>query len=110
MSRCTECGASGREPQHLMLTRPRDRRVEQAGDADPVWQSIFDGGFDEAWREESQRYRHADVALATRLPCGDAVDRRGTGLDFGQPLPSPRDCANELEPALRAHRTSFGSW
>jgi hypothetical protein len=29
-----------------MLTRPRDRRVEQARDADPVWQSTFDGGFD----------------------------------------------------------------
>ena len=45
---------SVREPQHLMLARPRDRRVEQAGDADPVWQSAFDGGFDEARREEGQ--------------------------------------------------------
>ena len=35
-----------REPDHLVLARPRDRRVEQAGDADPVWQSTFDGGFD----------------------------------------------------------------
>jgi hypothetical protein len=31
-----------------MLARPRDRRVEQAGDADPVRQSTFDGGFDAA--------------------------------------------------------------
>ena len=45
------------------------------------------------------------MALAARLPRGDGVDRRGTGLDFGQPLPSPRDCADELEPALRADRT-----
>jgi hypothetical protein len=32
-----------REPEHLMLARPRYRRVEQAGDADPVRQSTFDG-------------------------------------------------------------------
>jgi hypothetical protein len=34
--------------QHLLLTRPCDRCVEQAGDADPVWQPTCDGGFDEA--------------------------------------------------------------
>jgi hypothetical protein len=27
MSSCTEYGASAREPKHLMLARPRDRRV-----------------------------------------------------------------------------------
>jgi hypothetical protein len=36
-----------------MLARPRDRRIEQAGDADPVWQSTFDGGLDEGRREEA---------------------------------------------------------
>jgi hypothetical protein len=35
MSRCSERGASGREPQHLALTRPRDRRVEQGGGPQP---------------------------------------------------------------------------
>jgi hypothetical protein len=40
-----EAGVSVREPQHLKLARPRDRRVEQARDAGPVWQSPFDGGF-----------------------------------------------------------------
>ena len=46
-----------------MLARPADRRVEQAGDADPVWQPTFDGGLDEARRQEGQRDRHMDVAL-----------------------------------------------
>ena len=49
MKHCfAEHATSTREPEHLMLARPRDRRVEQAGDADTVWQSTFDGGFDEA--------------------------------------------------------------
>src|SRR5262249_50705795 len=30
-----EARPSVREPEHLMLARPHDRRVEQAGDADP---------------------------------------------------------------------------
>ena len=68
MSCCTERRASVREPQHLMLARPRDRRVEQAGDADAMWQSTFDGGFDEARCEEGKRDRHADVAFAASLP------------------------------------------
>jgi hypothetical protein len=51
---CTVQSPSVRQPEHLMLARPRDRRVEQAGDADPVRQSAFDGGFDEARREEGQ--------------------------------------------------------
>jgi hypothetical protein len=37
-----------REPEDLVLARPRDWRVEQAGGADPVWQPTFDGGLDEA--------------------------------------------------------------
>ena len=63
MSRCAKRGASGREPQHLMLTRPRDRRVEQAGDADPVWQPTFDGGFDEV---------EAFVVISVRAPPTEA--------------------------------------
>jgi hypothetical protein len=37
-----------REPEHLVLARPPNRRVEQAGDTDPMWQSTSDGGLDEA--------------------------------------------------------------
>jgi hypothetical protein len=85
-----------REPQHLLLTRPCDRCIEETGDTDSARKPTIDSSFDETRREESQRYRHADVALAACLPCGDGVDRRGTGLDFGQPLPSPGDCADEL--------------
>jgi hypothetical protein len=80
-----------REPENLMLARPRDRRVEQAGDADPVLQPPFDGGLDEARCQEGQRDRHVDVARAAALPCGDGVDCRGAGLDLGQPLPPASD-------------------
>ena len=52
-----------RETQHLMLTRPSGRRVEQAGDPDPLGQSIVDSSSDEARRQEGQRDRHMDVAL-----------------------------------------------
>jgi hypothetical protein len=65
-----ERAASVLEPQHLLLTRPRYRRIEKAGDTDSARQPTIDGGLDEAWREESQRYRHADVARAAGLPCG----------------------------------------
>src|SRR5277367_1104837 len=75
---------SVREPEHQVLARPRDRRVEQAGDADPVWQSAFDGGLDATRREEGQRDRHVDVALAAGLPCRDAVECRSAGLDLEQ--------------------------
>ena len=101
---CTEYGLSVREPEHLMLARPCDRRVEQASDADPVWQSTFDGGFDEVRCQEGQRDRHVDVARAASLPCGDAVDCRGAGLDLGQPSPSARDCGDELPPGVGADR------
>jgi hypothetical protein len=58
---------SGREPEHLVLARPVDRGIEQAGDADPVRQSTFDRSFDEGRREEGQRDRHIDVARAAGL-------------------------------------------
>jgi hypothetical protein len=67
-SRAQRCRRlSVREPKHLVLARPRDRRVEEAGDADPAWQSTFDGSRDEARCEEGQRDRHVDVALAAGL-------------------------------------------
>ena len=67
-----------REPEHLMLARPRDRRVEQAGDADPMRQPAIDGGFDKARREERQRDRHMDVPLAAGLPRlpGNGMERQ----------------------------------
>jgi hypothetical protein len=34
---------SVRQPEHLMLPRPCDRRIEQAGHADPVRQTTLDG-------------------------------------------------------------------
>jgi hypothetical protein len=64
-----------------MLTRPRDGRVEQAGDPDPLGQQTFDGCLDEARRQKGQRDRHMDVALTARLTCGDGVDRRGADLE-----------------------------
>jgi hypothetical protein len=48
-----------REPQHLLLTRPCDRCVEEAGDTDSARQPTIDSSLDE------ERYRHADVALST---------------------------------------------
>jgi hypothetical protein len=45
---------SVREPEHLVLAGPADRRVEQAGDADPAGQPAFDGGYDEARGQEGQ--------------------------------------------------------
>jgi hypothetical protein len=40
--------SSVREPQHLLLTRPCDRCIEEAGDADSARQPTIDGGLDEA--------------------------------------------------------------
>jgi hypothetical protein len=109
MSRCTEHGASVRQPEHLMLARPRDRRVEQAGDADSVWQSALDGGLDEARCQEGQRDRHIDVALAAGLPSGDAVDGRSAVLDLRQPLPPARDCGDELDPGVGSEEPLFAT-
>jgi hypothetical protein len=95
-----------RESQHLMLTRPCDRRIEQAGDTDSARQPTIDSGLDEAWRQKGKRDRHMDMALAAGLTCGDGVDS-GAGLDLGEPV----SCAiavnwynsNALVPNLR-HR------
>jgi hypothetical protein len=38
-----------------------------ASDTDSARQPTIDSGLDEAWREESHRYRHADVMLAADL-------------------------------------------
>jgi hypothetical protein len=54
MTHCVECAASVREPQHLLLTRPCDRCIEEAGDTDSARKPTIDSRFDEAWREESQ--------------------------------------------------------
>jgi hypothetical protein len=67
MTRCVKCAASVCEPEHLLLTRPCDRCIEQAGDADSAWKLTIDSGLDEAWGEEGQRDRHADVAFAAGL-------------------------------------------
>jgi hypothetical protein len=102
-----ERAASVREPQHLLLTRPRDRCIEKAGDTDSARQPTIDSGLDEPWREESQRYRHAHVALAAGLPCGGGQrpqmwwsSRRASALSSracpGGPLPLALGC-----PAMR---------
>jgi hypothetical protein len=44
-----------------MLTRPRDRRFEEAGDADPLGQSTVDGGLDEARCEDVKRGQHSST-------------------------------------------------
>jgi hypothetical protein len=46
--------------------RDHDRRVEQAGDADP------------------RVKRPSTVAFASGLSCGDAFDGNGPGLDLGR--------------------------
>jgi hypothetical protein len=43
-----------------------------------------------------------NVALATGLALGDAVERRAAGLDLGQPLPSASDCGDQLDPGIGA--------
>jgi hypothetical protein len=65
------------EPEHLVLLRPPDRRIKQAGNADPMRQSTFDGGFDETRRKEREGDSHIDVALAAGLAIGNVVDGRG---------------------------------
>jgi hypothetical protein len=100
--------ASVGETEQLMLMRPCDRCIEEAGDTDSAWQPTIDSGLDEARREEGERDRHLDVSLAAGLPFGDGFDGRGTDLDFGQPLPSPCDCADELDPDIGADRVDLG--
>jgi hypothetical protein len=109
-SRAQKCRRlSVREPEHPVLARPADRRVEHAGDADPMWQAAIDGGLDEARREEGERDRHVDVTLAAGLPCRDAVDCYGAGLDLGQPLPSACNGGDELRLGVGADRKDLCS-
>jgi hypothetical protein len=82
MSRFAAHTASMRETQHLMLTRPSDRRIEQAGDADAARQPTVNGCLDQPRCKEGQRDRHLNMALAAGFACGDALDCRGAGLDF----------------------------
>jgi hypothetical protein len=98
---------SEHQPEHLMLARPRDGRIEQTGDADAVRETTFQGGFDEVRCQECGRYRHVDVALAAGLPRGNVVDCGSGGLDLGQPLPSARNRVDELDPDIGADRENF---
>jgi hypothetical protein len=74
---------SVREPQHLVLGRPRKVRIDQAGNADPVRQSTFGVGSDKTRRKGGEGDRHIDVALAAALAIGNALDGRGASLDLG---------------------------
>ena len=47
--------ASVGETEQLMLTRPRDRCIEEPGGTDSAWQPTIDSGLDEARREEDER-------------------------------------------------------
>jgi hypothetical protein len=76
MSSWTEYGASVCEPEHPMLARPRDRRVEEAGESDPEGQSTFDSGPFEVGREKTGgRKKGTQLAsglvrgIAARTPC-----------------------------------------
>jgi hypothetical protein len=40
----TSSGRSDGQTEHRMLARPLDWRIAQSGDADPTWQSTFNGG------------------------------------------------------------------
>ena len=96
-----------RQSQHLMLRRPGDGRVEQAGDADPVRQSAIDSGRDKIRCKEGERDRHVDMSLAAGLPCRNVVERCNAGLDLGQPLPTARDRGNEPRPGVGADRKNL---
>jgi hypothetical protein len=91
-----------------MLTRPCDRCIEQAGDSDSARQPTIDSGLDEAWRQKGKRDRHMNVALAAGFTFGDGVDRRGAGLDLGEPVSYARDRGDELDPGVGADRAGFG--
>jgi hypothetical protein len=74
-----------------------------------LWQPTFDGGLDEARRQEGKRDRHVDVALAAGLPGGDTVDCRSAGRDLGQPLSSARNRGDELRASVGADRKNLCS-
>jgi hypothetical protein len=51
-TRCVERVASVGETEQLMLTRPSDWRIEQAGNADATGEPTVDGCLDQVWCEE----------------------------------------------------------
>ena len=46
--------SSQRQSEHLVLSRPCDRRVEQTGGSDAVWQPALDRGCDQARCQEGE--------------------------------------------------------
>jgi hypothetical protein len=98
--------ASVRETQHLMLTPPRDRRVEEAGDTDPLGQSTVDSSLDEAPGRKA-----SEIVIWTWPCCRPPVWRclrpSRCGLDLGEPLLCARDRGDELDPGVGADRTGY---
>jgi hypothetical protein len=61
-----------------MLARPADQRIEQAGDADPMRQSNFDGGYDEGGCQAAQRALLVGLVIVPASP-HECESRRSEG-------------------------------
>ena len=82
------CGKS----EGLVLPRPFDGQITEAGDPQAVRQMPIDCGFDEIGGYESQRDRHVDFAHAACGAGGDALGRGTKPSDLPPINPSGRPC------------------
>src|SRR3954468_14965800 len=72
--------------EDLVLPGPFDRQITETRDSQAVRQTPIHRGFDEFWRQESQRYCHVDLADAA---CGAGRDGLGCGIGILDQLLEP---------------------
>src|SRR6266704_2990471 len=65
---------STRHTEHRILAGPLRGSIAQTRDANPPWQSSFDGSLNEIGCEEGERDRHIDLPNAAVFACGNLLD------------------------------------
>jgi hypothetical protein len=93
------------QSQLPMLLGPIGGQIGEARDSEAAGQGSVRRGFDNVWREESERENHARRTQRDILACGDSLDiGDGPFRDVGEPAPRFGDGGEELVSRLSTKR------
>src|SRR6202171_3338020 len=82
--------------ERLELPAPFGWRIAQPFNSNAAWQTTFDRGPHEVWREEGEREGHVDLTHAALLTCCDLLNvGHGARNDLVKPATTSGDSADE---------------